>query len=111
MKVTRLKKGDKVKVISGNHRGMEGKILKIYHDKQRIIVEGVNLIKRHTKPTQKNPQGGITQKEALIHISNIMFVDPKNNETTRIGMQIIQDEAGHKKRMRYSKKSGEIIVS
>jgi large subunit ribosomal protein L24 len=108
---TRLKKNDRVKVISGNHKGKEGKILKIFRAKNSIIVEGVNIIKRHTKPNQKNPQGGITQKEAPIHVSNVMLIDPKANATTRIGMQIIKDEQGKKKRMRYGKKSGEIIVS
>ncbi len=108
---TRLKKNDRVKVISGNHKGKEGKILKIFRDKHRIIVEGVNIIKRHTRPTQKNPQGGISQKEAAIHISNVMLIDPKSNEPSRIGMQIITDDSGKKKRMRYGKKSGEIIIS
>lgn len=108
---TRLKKNDKVRVISGNHRGKEGKILKIFRDKKRVIVEGVNIIKRHTRPTQKNPQGGISQKEAPIHISNIMLIDPKSNEPSRIGMQIITDDSGNRKRMRYGKKSGEIIIS
>lgn len=108
---TRLKKNDKVRVISGNHRGKEGKILKIFRNKKSVIVEGVNIIKRHTRPTQKNPQGGITQKEAPIHISNIMLIDPKANEPSKIGMQIITDDSGNKKRMRYGKKSGEIIIS
>lgn len=108
---TRLKKNDRVKVISGNHKGKEGKILKIFREKNSIIVEGVNIIKRHTRPTQKKPQGGITQKEAPIHISNVMLIDPKANEPSRIGMQIIIDEQGKSKRMRYGKKSGEIIVS
>ncbi len=111
MKKTRLKKNDRVRVISGNHRGKEGKILKIFPAENRVIVEGVNLIKRHTKPNQKNPQGGITQKEASIHISNVMLIDPKANAASRIGMQIIKDESGKTKRMRYGKKSGEIIVS
>lgn len=111
MKLTRLKKNDKVRVISGNHKGKEGKILKIFRDKNRVIVEGVNIIKRHTKPTQKSPQGGISQREAPIHISNIMLIDPKANEVSRIGMQVITDEQGKKKRMRYGKKSGEIILS
>jgi large subunit ribosomal protein L24 len=111
MAVTRLKKNDRVRVISGNHKGKEGKILKVYREKNRLIVEGVNIIKRHTRPTQKNPQGGISQREAPIHISNVMFIDPKANDVSRIGMQIITDETGKKKRMRYGKKSGEIIVS
>ena len=106
----RLKKNDRVRVMFGNHRGKEGKILKIFRDKQKVIVEGVNIIKKHQRPTQKNPQGGITQKEAPIHISNVMLIDAKSNEPTRIGMQIIEDEDGKKKRMRYAKKSGEIIV-
>ncbi len=108
---TRLKKNDKVRVISGNHKGKEGKILKLFRAKESVIVEGVNIIKRHTKPYQKNPQGGITQKEAPVHISNVMFIDPKANAPSRIGMQVLQDEQGKKKRMRYGKKSGEIIVS
>lgn len=106
-----LKKNDKVKVISGNHKGKEGKILKIYRAKSRVIVEGVNIIKRHTRASQKNPQGGITQKEAPINISNVMLVDPKAGEPTRLGMQIITDDKGQKKRMRVGKKSGEIILS
>jgi large subunit ribosomal protein L24 len=111
MAVTRLKKNDRVRVISGNHKGKEGKILIIYREKSRVIVEGVNIIKRHTRPTQKNPQGGISQREAPIHISNVMLIDPKANDVSRIGMQIITDETGKKKRMRYGKKSGEIIIS
>jgi large subunit ribosomal protein L24 len=107
----RLKRNDKVRVISGNHKGKEGKILKVYREKYRVIVEGVNIIKRHTRPNQKNPQGGISQKEAPIQISNVMLIDPKANDISRIGMQIITDDKGKKKRMRYGKKSGEIIVS
>lgn len=109
--MSRLKKNDRVKVISGNHKGKEGKILKIFRDKNRVIVEGVNIIKRHTKPNQKNPQGGITQKEAPINLSNIMLIDPKSNEPSKIGMQILEGEDGKKKRMRFGKKSGEIIIS
>lgn len=109
--MSKLKKNDKVKVISGNNKGKEGKILKIYRDKDRVIVEGVNIIKRHTRPNQKNPQGGISQKEASIHISNVMLIDPKAGEPSRLGMQVLEDESGKKKRMRYGKKSGEIIIS
>lgn len=106
-----LKKNDKVKVIAGNHKGKEGKVLKLYHEKNRVIVEGVNIIKKHTRPNQKNPQGGISQREAPINISNVMLIDPKAGEPTRMGMQIIEDEKGKKKKMRYGKKSGEILVS
>jgi large subunit ribosomal protein L24 len=109
--MTRLKKNDRVKVISGNHKGKEGKILKVYRVTSRVIVEGVNIIKRHTRPNQKNPQGGISQREAPIHISNVMLIDPKANAISRIGMQIIAGADGKVKRMRYGKKSGEIIVS
>jgi large subunit ribosomal protein L24 len=111
MKKTKLRKNDRVKVISGNNKGKEGKILKIYPADSRVIIEGVNIIKRHTKPTQKNPQGGITQKEAPIQVSNVMLIDPKAGEPTRLGMQIIEDDKGKKKRMRFGRKSGEIIVS
>lgn len=109
--MTKFKKNDKVRVISGNHKGKEGKILKIFRNESRLIVEGVNIIKRHTKPTQKNPQGGITQKEAAIHVSNVMLIDAKTSSMTRLGMKVIVDEQGKKKRMRYSKKSGEIILA
>lgn len=108
--MTKLRKNDKVKVISGNNKGKEGKILKIYRSTDKVIVEGVNIIKRHTRPSQKNPQGGITQKEAPIQVSNVMLIDPKAGEPTRLGMQVIEGE-GKKKRMRYGKKSGEIILS
>ena len=109
--MTKLRKNDKVKVISGNNRGKEGKILKIYRSADKVIVEGVNIIKRHTKPNQKNPQGGITQKEAPIQVSNVMLIDPKAGEPTRLGVQVIEEGNGKKKRMRYGKKSGEIIIS
>lgn len=107
----RLKKNDKVKVVSGNNKGKEGKILKIYREKNRVIVEGVNIIKRHTRASQKNPQGGITQKEAPVHVSNVMLIDPKAGEPTRLGVKVIEESDGKKKRMRYGKKSGEIIIS
>ncbi len=109
--MTKLRKNDKVKVISGNNRGKEGKILKIYRSTDKVIVEGVNIIKRHTKPNQKNPQGGISQREAPIQVSNVMLIDPKAGEPTRLGVQVIEEGEGKKKRMRYGKKSGEIIIS
>ncbi|MBN8585522.1 MAG: 50S ribosomal protein L24 [Ignavibacteria bacterium] len=109
--MTKLRKNDKVKIIAGNNKGKEGKILKIYRSSNKVIVEGVNIIKRHTRPNQKNPQGGITQKEAPIQVSNVMLIDPKAGEPTRLGMQVIEEAEGKKKRMRYGKKSGEIIVS
>ena len=97
-------------VISGNDRGKTGKILKVFPKKTRVIVEGINLRKRHTKPSQKSPQGGIIEKEAPIHASNVMLLDPKTNEPTRLGSQIILDEnTKKKKRARISRTTGEMI--
>lgn len=107
----KIKKNDTVKVIAGNSKGKTGKILKIFNAENRVIVEGVNLRKRHTKPNQKNPQGGILEKEAPIHISNVMILDPKTNEATRIGAKIIiDDKTGKKKSVRVSKVSGEMLA-
>jgi large subunit ribosomal protein L24 len=104
----KIRKNDNVMVISGNARGKTGKVLKVYPDRQRIIVEGVNIMKRHTRPSQKNPQGGIMQKEATIHVSNVMLIDPKTNEVTRVGTKVVKDATtGRKTRMRVSKSSGE----
>ncbi|MBI1938880.1 MAG: 50S ribosomal protein L24 [Ignavibacteriales bacterium] len=107
----KIKKNDTVKVIAGNSKGKTGKVLKIFKAESRVIVEGVNLRKRHTKPNQKNPQGGILEKEAPIHISNVMILDPKTNEATRIGAKIIiDDKSGKKKSVRVSKVSGEMLA-
>jgi large subunit ribosomal protein L24 len=109
---TRIKKNDSVKVMSGNSKGSVGKVLFIDRDKGRVIVEGVNIIHRHTKPNQKNQQGGIVKREAPINITNIMLMCPKTNQPTRIGMKLIKDEkTGKITRMRMSKKSGEILIS
>ncbi|MFI3321945.1 MAG: 50S ribosomal protein L24 [Rikenellaceae bacterium] len=100
-----IKKGDTVYVNSGEHRGEQGKVLEVLVAKQRAIVEGVNLVSKHTKPSAQNPQGGIVKKEAAIHISNLQPVDPKTGKPTRIGRK--EDEKG--KLVRYAKKSGEEI--
>ena len=106
----KIKKEDNVVVIAGNLRGKTGKVLKVFPKKQRVIVEGVNLRKRHSKPTQANPQGGIIEKEAPIHISNVMVLDPKSSEPTRVGHKIIiDDKTGKKKSTRVSKISGEML--
>lgn len=106
----RILKNDNVMIVAGNDRGKTGKVLKVFPKISKVIVEGVNLRKRHTKPTQKNPQGGIIEKEAPIHVSNVMILDPKTNETTRIGSRIIIDEkTGKKKIARVSNKSGEML--
>jgi len=100
-----VKKGDTVIVITGNYKGQKGRVLEVTRKTQRAIVEGVNMVKKHTKPNAKNQQGGIIEKESSIHISNLMLVDPKTGEPTRIGRRI--DDKG--KLVRYSKKSGEEI--
>jgi large subunit ribosomal protein L24 len=106
----KIRKNDNVTVITGNDRGKTGKVLKVFPKDSKIIIEGINLRKRHTKPTQKHPQGGIIEKEAPIHVSNIMLLDPKSNEPTRLGSQIIMDEkTGKKKRARVSRISGEMV--
>lgn len=104
----KIRKNDNVLVIAGNARGKRGKVLKVFPDRDRIIVEGVNIVKRHTRPSQRNPQGGIVQKEAPIHVSNVMLIDPKTNEPTRVGTKLIIDAStGKKSRVRVSKVSGE----
>ena len=80
-----VKKGDKVKVISGKDKGKQGVILKAFPKKNRVIVEGVNIVKKHAKPSQANPQGGIIEMEAPIHVSNVMPLDPETKEPTRVG--------------------------
>ena len=101
-----IKKGDTVKVITGNSKGSEGKVIQVLIAKNRAIVEGVNMVSKHSKPNAANPQGGIVKQEAPIHISNLMVVDPKSGDATRIGRKI-DEKTG--KLVRYSKKSGEVI--
>lgn len=106
----KIRKNDTVIVIAGNDKGKTGKILKVFTKTSRVIIEGINLRKRHTKPSQKSPQGGIIEKEAPIHSTNVMILDPKSNEPTRIGARIILDEkTGKKKIARISKTSGEML--
>jgi large subunit ribosomal protein L24 len=98
-----IKKGDKVAIIAGAYKGKEGNVLEVLTKKNRAVIEGVNMVKKHMKPTNENP-GGINEIEAPIHISNIMLVDPKSGEPTKIGRKLVDG-----KLQRYSKKSGEII--
>ena len=100
----KIKSGDTVRVMAGDHKGSEGKVLKVLRDKNKAIVEGVNMVSKHTKPSAKNPQGGIVKKEAHIHISNIALVDPKSKETTRTGVRTEGD-----KKVRFSKKSNQVL--
>ncbi|MFD2640124.1 50S ribosomal protein L24 [Piscibacillus salipiscarius] len=97
-----VKKGDKVKVITGKDKGKEGTILEAYPKKERVLVEGVNYVKKHAKPSQENPQGGILNQEAPIHVSNVMPIDPKSGEPTRVGY-----EERDGKKVRIAKNSGE----
>jgi large subunit ribosomal protein L24 len=106
----KIRKNDNVMVISGNDKGKTGKVLKVFPQDSKVIVEGINLRKRHTKPSQRNPQGGIIEKEAPVNASNVMLIDPKTNEPTRLGAQVIlDDKTGKKKRARISIKSGEMV--
>ena len=106
----RIKKNDNVIVVAGNDKNKTGKVLKVFPKVKRLIIEGINIRKRHTKPSQKSQQGGIVEKEAPIHVSNVMIVDPKTNAATRIGSKIIiDDKTGKKKIARVSKSSGEML--
>jgi large subunit ribosomal protein L24 len=98
----KIKTGDTVKVIAGDHKGEEGKIVKVFITKKRAIVEGVNMVSKHTKPSADNPQGGIVKKEASLHISNLMLVE--NGVATKVGYRMDGD-----KKVRFSKKSKEVI--
>ncbi|MBM7573081.1 50S ribosomal protein L24 [Aquibacillus albus] len=99
-----VKKGDKVQVISGKDKGKQGTIIAAYPKKERVLVEGVNVVKKHAKPSQDNPQGGILNQEAAIHVSNVLPVDPKSGEPTRVGYEVRDG-----KKVRIAKKSGEAL--
>lgn len=99
-----IKKDDTVKVISGESKGEEGKVLEVYPEKNKALVEGVNMVKRHTKPNAAHPNGGIVEQEAAIQLSNLMLVDPKTGEATRTGRKMVDGKLA-----RYSKKTGEVI--
>jgi large subunit ribosomal protein L24 len=99
-----IKKGDMVQVIAGDDKGKKGRVLEVFNEKNRALVEGINIVSRHTKPSAQNQQGGIIKKEAPVNISNLMVVD-KSGKPTRVGRKL--NDAG--KLVRYSKKSGELI--
>ena len=98
----RLKKGDRVRVIAGKHKGLEGPVLALHRDVNRVVVEGVNVIRKAQRPTQENPRGGFREVEAPIHVSNVQILDPKSGEPTRIGSKVGEDG----RRFRVSVKSG-----
>ncbi|MBT8252936.1 MAG: 50S ribosomal protein L24 [Flavobacteriaceae bacterium] len=103
MKKIRIKSGDTVRVIAGDHKGAEGRVMKVMRDENKAIVEGINMIKKHMKPSADNPQGGIVEKEAPVHVSNLSLITPKG-EVTRLGIRMEGD-----KKVRYSKKTNEVI--
>ena len=100
----KIKTGDTVTVIAGDHKGSEGRVMKVITEKNKAIVEGVNLVKKHEKPSAANPQGGITEKEAPVHISNLALKDPNSGEPTRVGYRMEGD-----KKIRFAKKSNQAI--
>lgn len=105
-----FRKNDNVMVVSGNARGKSGKILKVFRDDDRVIVEGVNIVKRHSRPSQKNPQGGIVQKEAPIHASKVMVVCPKCNTPSRLGRkEVVDSVTGRRTRMRVCRNCEEMF--
>ena len=103
MKKLKIKTGDTVRITAGDHKGQEGKVQQVFLDKNKAIVEGVNMVSKHEKPSASNPQGGIKKKEAPVHISNLSLID-KNGDTTRVGYRTEDD-----KKVRFSKKSNEVI--
>jgi large subunit ribosomal protein L24 len=100
-----IKKGDTVVVITGEYKGQKGKVLEVLREKERAIVEGINMIKKHTKPNAKHPQGGIIEQEATIHISNLLIADPKDGKPSKVGRKLNDKN----KLVRFAKKSGEEI--
>jgi large subunit ribosomal protein L24 len=100
----KIKKGDNVQVVTGKDKGKTGEVIQVLRTEDRVMVRGVNIIKRHTKASQTNT-GGIIEREATIHISNVALVDPKSNEATRVGYRFLEDG----RKVRFAKRSGEVI--
>lgn len=106
----KIRKGDTVRILSGKNKGKTGRVLMVNPEKMRIWVEGVNLVKRHSRPSQKNPKGGVVEKEGSLHISKVMLMDTKANQPTRVGFHTVRNDAGKiSGKVRISKKSGESI--
>jgi large subunit ribosomal protein L24 len=105
-----IKKNDMVMVIAGDSKGKTGKVLRVFRATNRVIIEGVNIVHRHRRPTQTNPQGSISQQEAPIHAANVMLLDPKTNTPTRIGkLPVVNEKTGKTTYIRKGVKSGEMI--
>jgi large subunit ribosomal protein L24 len=100
----KIKKGDRVVILTGRDKGRQGSVLKVLPKEDRVLVQGLNIVHRHTRPTQSDPQGGIKDKEAPLHVSNVALVDPKTGGPTRVGFRVEGD-----KKVRFAKKSGEVI--
>jgi large subunit ribosomal protein L24 len=105
MAIAHVRKGDTVVVVAGKERGKKGKVLRVIPEKGRVVVERINMIKKHQKPTQKLRQGGIIEREGAIHLSNVMLVDPASNKPTRVGMKALSDG----KKVRVARRSGEML--
>jgi large subunit ribosomal protein L24 len=105
MAIAHVRKGDTVMVVAGKERGKKGKVLRVIPEKGRVVVERLNLIKKHQKPTQKIRQGGIIEREGSIHLSNVMLVDPGSDKPTRVGMKELSDG----KKVRVARRSGEML--
>ena len=105
MALRKIKKDDEVVVLAGRDKGKRGKVMRVITDDNRVIVQGVNMVKRHQRADQTNPQGGIVEKEAAIHVSNVAHVDPKTGDATRVGVKVLEDG----RKVRVAKRSGEVI--
>jgi large subunit ribosomal protein L24 len=105
MAIAHVRKGDTVVVVAGKERGKKGKVLRVIPEKARVVVERINMIKKHQRPTQKVRQGGIIEREGSIHLSNVMLVDPGSDKPTRVGMRALSDG----KKVRVAKRSGEML--
>jgi large subunit ribosomal protein L24 len=105
MAIAHVRKGDTVMVVAGKERGKKGKVLRVIPEKGRVVVERINLIKKHQRPTQKVRQGGIIEREGSIHLSNVMLIDPNSDKPTRVGMKALSDG----KKVRVARRSGEML--
>jgi len=105
MAIAHVRKGDTVIVVAGKERGKKGKVLRVIPEKGRVVVERINMIKKHQRPTQKIRQGGIIEREGAIHLSNVMLLDPNSDKPTRVGMKALSDG----KKVRVARRSGEML--
>jgi len=103
----RVRKGDQVEVVSGKDRGKRGRVLRVFRDRKRAIIEGVNMIKKHAKPDpRKGVQGGLLEQEAPVHVSNLMLIDPESDKPTRVGYKFLEGTDGKRRKIRVARRSG-----